>query len=90
MKLLAHHLLWAANLQRSQYGQGGGNLGNMQQGLGIIPTLFGLQQNQGAQAICDLVVRGSRPREQQPLDRKCATYTLSSFSSLVVAQAFSY
>lgn len=34
-------------MQRGGYGQGGGNA-NMQPGLGIIPTLFGFQQNQGA------------------------------------------
>lgn len=33
-------------LQRGGYVQGGGNI-NMQPGLGIIPTLFGFQQNQG-------------------------------------------
>jgi E3 ubiquitin-protein ligase RNF5 len=35
-----------APVQRGGYGQGGGNM-NMQPGLGIIPTLFGFQQNQG-------------------------------------------
>lgn len=34
------------HLQRGGHGQGGGNM-NMQPGLGIIPTLFGFQQNQG-------------------------------------------
>lgn len=49
--------------QRGGYGQGGGNL-NMQPGLGIIPTLFGFQQNQGAR-LATSVSACPHPRRSQ-------------------------